>query len=50
VVSQWQASGKIKEAGVFLAEATVDPELFFKELGKRKIRVEGTLPKQEKFQ
>ncbi len=40
VVSQWQATGKIKEAGVFPPEAVVDPIPFFLEVGKRKIRVE----------
>ena len=49
VVSQWQASGKIKEPGVFPAEATVDPEPFFKELGKRKIRVEEHFTETKKF-
>jgi saccharopine dehydrogenase-like NADP-dependent oxidoreductase len=49
VVSHWQATGKIKEAGVFPAEATVDPEPFFIEMGKRKIRVEEDLAKTKKF-
>jgi saccharopine dehydrogenase-like NADP-dependent oxidoreductase len=40
VVSQWQAIGKIKDGGVFPAEAVVDPIPFFLEVGKRKIRVE----------
>jgi len=40
VVSQWQANGKIKDAGVFPAEAVVDPIPFFQEVAKRKIRVE----------
>ena len=40
VVSQWQATGKINNAGVFPAEATVDPVPFFIEVGKRKIRVQ----------
>ena len=40
VVSQWQAAGKIKDAGVFPPEAVVDPIPFFLEVGKRRIRVE----------
>lgn len=40
IVSHWQLTKKIKEPGVFPAEATVDPEPFFRELGRRKIRVD----------
>jgi len=39
IVSWMQATKKIKEPGVFAAEQTVDPELFFRELGKRGIKV-----------
>jgi lysine 6-dehydrogenase len=49
VVSQWQASGKIKEPGVFPPEATVDPEPFFIEMGKRKIRVEEHFTESKTF-
>lgn len=49
VVSHWQATGKIKEAGVFPPEATVDPETFFIEMGKRKIRVEEHATETKKF-
>ena len=49
VVSQWQATGKIKEAGVFPAEAVVDPTPFFLEVGKRKIRVEEHSAETRKF-
>ncbi len=49
VVSQWQAAGKIKEPGVFPPEATVDPEPFFIEMGKRKIRVEERFIETKKF-
>jgi saccharopine dehydrogenase-like NADP-dependent oxidoreductase len=40
VVAQWQMDGRIEEPGVYPAEATVDPEPFFVELGKRKIFVD----------
>jgi len=49
VVSAWQSKGKIKEPGVFPAEATVDPEPFFVEMGKRKIRVEENFTETKKF-
>jgi saccharopine dehydrogenase-like NADP-dependent oxidoreductase len=49
VVSEWQATGKIKEAGVFPAEAVVDPTPFFLEVGKRKIRVEEHSAETRKF-
>jgi saccharopine dehydrogenase-like NADP-dependent oxidoreductase len=49
VVSEWQATGKIKEAGVFPAEAVVDPIPFFLEVGKRKIRVEENSAETRKF-
>ncbi len=40
IVAHWQHTKRIKEAGVFPAEATVEPEAFFKELGRRKILVD----------
>jgi saccharopine dehydrogenase-like NADP-dependent oxidoreductase len=49
VVSYWQGIGKIKEPGVFPAEATVDPEPFFVEMGKRKIRVEEQSTETKRF-
>jgi saccharopine dehydrogenase-like NADP-dependent oxidoreductase len=49
IVSQWQMNGKIKEPGVFPAEATVDPEPFFKELGKRKIKVDEMITRSTKY-
>ena len=49
VVSAWQGKGKIKEPGVYPAEATVDPEPFFVEMGKRKIRVEEHSTETKKF-
>jgi saccharopine dehydrogenase (NAD+, L-lysine-forming) len=49
VVSYWQGTGKIREPGVFPAEATVDPEPFFVEMGRRKIRVEEHFTETRKF-
>jgi saccharopine dehydrogenase-like NADP-dependent oxidoreductase len=49
LVSLWQMKGKIKEPGVFPAEATVNPELFFKELGKRKIHVDEQITTMTKY-
>jgi saccharopine dehydrogenase-like NADP-dependent oxidoreductase len=49
VVSLWQMKGKIREPGVFPAEATVDPEPFFKELGKRKIYVDEQITTMTKY-
>ena len=40
IVGHWQHTKRIKEPGVFPAEATVEPEAFFKELGRRKILVD----------
>jgi len=49
VVSQWQATGRIRIAGVFPAEAVVDPEPFFVEVGKRRIRVEEQFTETRRF-
>jgi saccharopine dehydrogenase-like NADP-dependent oxidoreductase len=49
IVSWMQATKKIKEPGVFAAEQTVDPELFFRELGKRGINVTEHFDKVTKF-
>ncbi|MGD9963596.1 MAG: hypothetical protein AB7S97_06850 [Thermoplasmata archaeon] len=49
IVSHWQMTKKIKAPGVFPAEATVDPEPFFKELGKRKIKVDEVVTTAQKF-
>jgi saccharopine dehydrogenase-like NADP-dependent oxidoreductase len=49
VVSQWQATGKVRKAGVFPAEAAVDPIPFFIEVGKRGIRVEEHFTETRKF-
>lgn len=49
IVSLWQMKRKIKAPGVFPAEATVDPEPFFEELGKRKIKVEERTTTSTKY-
>ena len=49
IVAHWQRTKKIKESGVFPAEATVDPEAFFKELGKRKIYVDEQITRSTKY-
>jgi saccharopine dehydrogenase-like NADP-dependent oxidoreductase len=49
IVSQWQATEKIRGAGVFPPEAVVDPIPFFQEVGKRKIRVEEHFTETRKF-
>ena len=49
VVSHWQSTGKIKPPGVFPPEATIDPEGFFKEMGKRKIRVQEHFTETRRF-
>jgi len=40
IVAQMQAKGMIKEPGVWAPEQVIDPEYFFKELGKREMRVQ----------
>jgi len=49
VVSNWQARGTIKRAGVFPPEAVIDPEPFFLEVGKRGIKVEEHFTETRKF-
>ena len=49
IVAHWQHSKRIKEPGVFPAEATVEPEPFFKELGRRKILVDEQVTRSTKF-
>ncbi|HXZ98660.1 MAG TPA: saccharopine dehydrogenase NADP-binding domain-containing protein [Candidatus Acidoferrum sp.] len=49
IVSQWQATEKIRGAGVFPPEAVVDPIPFFQEAGKRKIRVEEHFTETRRF-
>lgn len=49
IVAYWQNTKKIKEPGVFPAEATVDPIPFFKELGRRNINVDEHITTATKF-
>lgn len=49
IVAHWQRTKRIKEPGVFPAEATVEPEPFFKELGKRKICVDEQITTSTKY-
>lgn len=49
IVAHWQHTKRIKPAGVFPAEATVEPEAFFKELGKRKILVDEEITTTTKY-
>lgn len=49
IVAHWQHTKRIKEPGVFPAEATVEPEAFFKELGKRKIYVDEQITRSTKY-
>jgi len=49
IVANWQMTKKIKQPGVFPAEATVDPEAFFVELGKRKIYVDEQITTMTKY-
>lgn len=49
IVSRWQGTGKIKKPGVYPPEVSVDPVPFFKEVGKRKIRVTERFEKETKF-
>ena len=49
ITADWLAKGKIKKTGVLPPEACLDPEPFFKELGKRKILVDQELQVSSKF-
>jgi len=49
IVGHWQHTKRIKEPGVFPAEATVEPEAFFRELGKRKIYVDEQFTRSTKY-
>lgn len=49
IVAHWQHTKRIKESGVFPAEATVEPEPFFVELGKRKIYVDEQITRTKKY-
>jgi saccharopine dehydrogenase-like NADP-dependent oxidoreductase len=43
IVAQMQAKGMIEQPGVWGPEKVIDPEYFFKELGKREMQVLVTL-------
>lgn len=43
ITADWLAQGRIKKRGTLPPEACIDPEPFFKELGRRKINVDEEL-------
>lgn len=49
ITANWLADGKIDKRGVLPPEACIDPEPFFKELGKRKIMVDEQLQVSSKY-
>ena len=49
ITANWLVSGKIDKRGVLPPEACIDPEPFFRELGKRKILVDEELQVSSKF-
>lgn len=49
IIAQWMVTGKIKERGVYPVEAVGDPEAFFRELGKRKIKVDEHFTKTTRY-
>jgi len=49
ITADWLTSGKIKERGTLPPEACIDPEPFFRELGKRKILVEEQLQDSQRY-
>lgn len=49
ITADWLASGKIKERGTLPPEACIEPEPFFRELGKRKILVEEEAQASRRF-
>ncbi|MBN1677198.1 MAG: saccharopine dehydrogenase NADP-binding domain-containing protein [Candidatus Thermoplasmatota archaeon] len=49
ITASWLASGKIKNKGTLPPEACIEPEPFFKELGRRKILVEEELQSGTKY-
>jgi lysine 6-dehydrogenase len=49
VTADWLVKGKIKERGTLPPEACIDPEPFFRELGKRKILVEEEAQNSRRF-
>ncbi len=49
ITADWLVKGKIDKRGVLPPEACIDPEPFFKELGKRKILVDEELQVSSKY-
>lgn len=49
ITADWLVSGKIEDRGVLPPEACIDPQPFFKELGKRKILVDEELQVSTKY-
>ncbi len=49
ITADWLANGKIKERGTLPPEACIEPEPFFRELGKRKILVEEEAQASRRF-
>jgi len=49
ITANWLVSGKIKKRGTLPPEACIDPEPFFRELGRRKILVEEQLQDSNRY-
>ena len=49
ITADWLVKGKIDRRGVLPPEACIDPEPFFKELGKRKIQVDEQLQVSSRY-
>jgi lysine 6-dehydrogenase len=49
ITAKWLVNGKIKKRGVLPPEACIDPEPFFRELGRRKIMVDEELQVSSKY-
>lgn len=49
IVADWLVKGKIKARGTLPPEACIEPEPFFRELGKRKIMVEAESQSSRRF-
>ena len=49
ITADWLVKGKIDKRGVLPPEACIDPEPFFKELGKRKILVDEQMQVSSRF-
>ena len=49
ITAHWLAKGKIKARGTLPPEACIEPEPFFRELGKRGIQVEEEVQSSRRF-